>query len=142
MTSAKRFKRCREHLSLTQEKMGEIFGFKQYKIGDIETGKQRVTPEIAEKLEKKYFISGWWLLTGNGKMFLNDEKNNISQVNVNGNNIGINNGMITINTKDYNVNNNEIEELLELLKDVPSSWIRNIIKKLKKSIEAIDNDFK
>jgi len=51
-------------------------------------------------------------------------------------------GNITINTKDYHVDNTEIEELLELLKDVPSSWIRSIIQKLKKSIEAIDNDFK
>ncbi len=53
----------------------------------------------------------------------------------------ISGGSIVINTKDY-VDGDEIKELLELLKDVPKSWVQNIIEKLKKSLDAIDGDFK
>lgn len=72
MTPSKRFKECRDYLSLTQEQIGEVLGFKQYKIKDIETEKQKVTIEIADFLEKNFSISGWWLLTGKGEMLLND----------------------------------------------------------------------
>jgi len=82
-----------------------------------------------------------WIQTGKGEIFILEDAPKIS-VN-NSNNVAVNNGngTITINTKDY-VDSNEIKELLELLKDVPKSWIHNIIERLKKSLNAIDNDFK
>lgn len=81
MTPSKRFKECRDYLSLTQEQIGEILGFKQYKIKDIETEKQKVTIEIADFLEKNFSISGWWLLTGKGEMLL--KENNLVSPNNN-----------------------------------------------------------
>jgi len=75
---------------------------------------------------------------------LQNSQININNVDNKNGNFAIN-GNLTINTKDYNVDNTEIEELLELLKKVPNSWIRNIIKKIKMSLQAleeIDNNFK
>ena len=70
---ANRFKEVREHLALTQQELANRLGFKQYKIKDIETEKQKVSSEIAESMEKLFSISGWWLLTGKGQMLFTDE---------------------------------------------------------------------
>ena len=74
MTASKRFKKVREYLGLTQQELADKLGFKQYKIKDIETEKQKVSSEIAENIENFFSISGWWLLTGKGDMLLKDEK--------------------------------------------------------------------
>jgi len=108
--------------------------------------RESIPLKIINRIVEGKNVSYDWLLTGKGEKFLNDENSISDSININNvdnknGNLAVN-GNIMINTKDYNVSNNEIEELLELLKDVPSSWIRNIIQKLKKSIEAIDNDFK
>lgn len=79
MTPAERFKEARNYITLTQKELGEKLGFQWHKIKDIEAGKLKVTPDIAEYLENNYSISGWWLLTGKGKMLLND--NNLVQQN-------------------------------------------------------------
>lgn len=139
MTPAERFKIIRNHLSLNQEEMAQIFQFKWHKIKDIEIGKQKVSVELAEMIENKFSISGWWLLTGRGNMFIDDNK--FSNINVNNSkNVAVNNGngTITINANDY-VDSNEIRELLEILKDVPKSWVKNIIERLKKSLNTIDD---
>jgi transcriptional regulator with XRE-family HTH domain len=68
MLPGERIKKVREILGLTQEAFGERLGFKQAKIKDIETGKQKVTPEIALDIERKFHYSFRWLLTGEGDM--------------------------------------------------------------------------
>jgi len=105
--------------------------------------------KIINRIVEEKNVSYDWLLTGKGEKFLNDEKNKYSSININNKNGNLGNlavnGNLTINTRDYNVDNTEIEELLELLKKVPNSWIRNIIKKIKislKALDEIDNDFK
>lgn len=75
MSASKRFIKVREHLGLERSEFAEKLGFKAYKIKDIEIEKQKVTPEIAEYLEKNFSISGWWLLTGKGQM-LNSSTSN------------------------------------------------------------------
>lgn len=79
MTPAERFKEARNYIVLTQKELGEKLGFQWHKIKDIEAGKLKVTPDIAEYLENYYSISGWWLLTGKGEMLLKD--NNLIQKN-------------------------------------------------------------
>lgn len=74
MNPNERLKKARKHEGLTQEKFGERIGLKQSQIKDIETAKQKVSPEIAELIEINFSIDGWWLLTGKGEMLLNDEK--------------------------------------------------------------------
>ena len=136
-----RFIIAREKLGFNKTKLAEELGIKSFNIRDIESGKQKIPIELAEIFEEKFSISGWWLLTGKGNMFIDD--NQSSSINVNNSkNVAVNNGngTITINANDY-VDSNEIKELLELLKDVPKSWIKNIIERLKKSLNAIE-DFK
>jgi len=74
MNPSKRFKKARENLGLTQHELAEKLGFKQFKIKDIETEKQKVSPEIAEDIERIFSINGWWLLTGKGDMFLRENE--------------------------------------------------------------------
>ncbi|MCT7524500.1 helix-turn-helix domain-containing protein [Aliarcobacter cryaerophilus] len=138
----RRFTEVREKLDFKKSEFAEELGIKSFNIRDIESGKQKIPIELAEMMEEKFSISGWWLLTGKGEMFIVNNKSSSVNVN-NSNNVAVNNGngTITINTKDY-VDSNEIKELLELLKDTPKSWIHNIIERLKKSLNAIDNDFK
>lgn len=147
MTPAERFKKVREYLDLKQEEMANIFDFKWHKIKDIEIGKQKVSIELAELVEEKFSINGWWLLTGKGNMLI-DENSKTSNVNVNNSNnilnkngnVALNGGSININKEDYS-NIEEIRELLDLLKDVPKSWIPKLIEKLKTSLNKIDDIF-
>lgn len=78
MTPAERFKEARNYITLTQKELGEKLGFQWHKIKDIEAGKLKVTPDIAEYLENYYSISGWWLLTGKGEMLINSNNSNLS----------------------------------------------------------------
>lgn len=77
MTPAERFKEARSYTTLTQKELGEKLGFQWHKIKDIEAGKLKVTPDIAEYLENYYSISGWWLLTGKGEMLINSNNSNL-----------------------------------------------------------------
>lgn len=133
-----KLREVREDCKLTQKEFAESIGLKQAKVRDIENNKAKVTVEIAIAIEDKFKINSRWLLTGRGDKYIKDISSNIN-VN-NSNNVAVN-GTICINTKDY-VDSAEIKELLELLKDVPKSWVKNMIDKLKKSLNAIDNDFK
>lgn len=40
---------------------------------DLESGKKKLTPDLAVDIEKKHFVNIRWLLTGNGEVFLADE---------------------------------------------------------------------
>lgn len=73
MNPSERLKKAREHLGLTQKELGEKLGFQWHKIKDIESGKLKLTPEIAENIDNFYSIDGWWLLTGKGKMLLKEK---------------------------------------------------------------------
>lgn len=75
MTPNERLKKVRKHTNLTQEKFGEMVNLKQYQVKDIEIGKQKVSPELAEEIEIKFSINGWWLLTGKGEMLVNAQNN-------------------------------------------------------------------
>ena len=131
-----RLKEVRTDNKLTQEEFASKLGLKQAKIRDIEYGKQKVSVEIASNIEDKFNINLRWLLTNRGDKYLNDNNNGI---NVNNSNIAIN-GVIKVNTNDY-ADSEEIKELLELLKEVPKSWIDKILLKLKKQLQAFDEDF-
>lgn len=73
MTPNARLKKARKHTTLTQEKFGEIVNLKQHQVKDIETGKQKVSPELAELVEINFSISGWWILTGKGEMLVTSQ---------------------------------------------------------------------
>lgn len=75
MNPNERVKKARKHAGLTQEKFGDKIGLKQSQIKDIETGKQKLSPENAEQIEINFSISGWWLLTGKGEMVVSETEN-------------------------------------------------------------------
>jgi len=72
MSAGKRLKEVRNNQGLTQSKFGEMLGLKQTQIRDIESSKQQVNIDLADKISKFFYINPWWLLTGKGKMLLKD----------------------------------------------------------------------
>lgn len=60
-------------MNLTQEEFGSPLGLSWFNVRDLESGKKKVTPQLAEELEKNYSINMRWLLTGDGEMFRPDE---------------------------------------------------------------------
>jgi SOS-response transcriptional repressor LexA len=68
MSASIRLREIRKTLGLTQEKFGEKIGLKQSQIRDIESGKQKVSVEIAEEIEKIFNIDAGWLVFGKGTM--------------------------------------------------------------------------
>jgi transcriptional regulator with XRE-family HTH domain len=75
MSKGKRLKQARESIGLSQADLGEPLNFAYSKIRDLESGKQKVTMEIAAGLEEKFSISSNWIVTGEGDMFVNGESN-------------------------------------------------------------------
>ena len=138
MSDFKRLKEIREEKRYTQKEFADILDLKQAKIRDMEVGRGKVSTEIALKIEDEFNINLRWLLAGRGDKYLNKDTSNVS-VNNHSGNVAVN-GTVTINTKDY-ADSEEIRELLELLKEVPKSWIDKILVKLKKSLSAIDDEF-
>jgi len=70
-----RIKEVRLHLGLTQKALAESLSVKWYQIKDIETGKTKVSAEIAAQLCEKFAINAEWLLTGNGNLSKNGSMN-------------------------------------------------------------------
>jgi phage repressor protein C with HTH and peptisase S24 domain len=82
LTEANRLKSIRKHLSLSQQALADSIDEKQGKIRDIETAKQKISVDFAKKIENIYNINPWWLLTGEGQMFLQNSvtDQNIAQI--------------------------------------------------------------
>lgn len=71
--SSKRLKEVRKSLGLTQAQIAEKINEQWSKIKDIETGKQKISIEVAIKISEIFSINGWWLLTGNGQMLKSED---------------------------------------------------------------------
>ena len=52
---------------ITQTKLSELLGISLHKIRDAESGKTKITPEIARAIEEKLNFSLKWVLTGEGQ---------------------------------------------------------------------------
>lgn len=73
-------KEIREKLGLSQQDFADELGEKRHKIADIESGKQKIPVELAEKIEEKFHFDPWWILTGKGQM-VSSEVSNIQMSN-------------------------------------------------------------
>ena len=80
--SGKRIKEIRELMKMTQSDFGEKLGFNWCKIKDLETGRLKVTSEIALLIEKIFSVNFRWLLTGEGPMFITELKDQDRLVNI------------------------------------------------------------
>lgn len=67
-------KQARKKLGLTQGDFGEPIGLKAYYISDLENGRIKPTKKITKLFYHQYGLNEDWLLTGNGEMFLLDQK--------------------------------------------------------------------
>ncbi len=66
MTPGDRIRKIRKDLKLTQAKFGDNLGFAWYKVKDLESGKIKVSPEIAKSIETSFSYRLEWILTGEG----------------------------------------------------------------------------
>ncbi len=130
-----RIREIRLFLGLTQQDLADKLDEKLHKINDIERGKQKIGVELAEKIQEKFPIDAWWLLTGKGSMHLQDDMNvaDISNNHNSGIIVGNNSGSISvsINKDDFKDDSADIEELISLLKYAPKSFILKINEKLR-----------
>ena len=78
-TPGVRFRQARELLNLKQNECAETLGLEWYTLRDIESGKKKMTPEMAINMENLFSVNFRWLLTGQGPMFL-DHRVSQSQV--------------------------------------------------------------
>lgn len=107
---------------------------------------QKTVTSILVKLCMNENINIDWLCTGRGNMFIN-KHDKTSNANINNSNNVSNkdgnvvlNGTIIINIEEYS-NIEDIQELLNLLKNVPKSWIPKLTEKIKTSLNKIDDIF-
>jgi len=129
MSDYKRLKEVREEKRYTQKDFAEHIDLKQAKIRDIEVGRGKISTDIALKIEDEFNINMRWLLSGRGDKYLNKDSNYVNVNNHNGN-VAVN-GTITIQTKDY-ADNDEIKEVLDLLKYASKPLLDKFVEKLKK----------
>lgn len=71
MTSNERLKELRAEFGLTQSDFGKKIGLKQAQIRDIESGKQKVSIEISQDIEKIFNINASWLIFNKGEKYIN-----------------------------------------------------------------------
>jgi len=128
-----RIREIRLFLGLTQQDLADKLDEKLHKINDIERGKQKIGVELAEKIQEKFPIDAWWLLTGKGSMHLQGDIQVTDISNNSGIIVGNNSGSISvsINKDDFKDDSADIEELISLLKYAPKSFILKINEKLR-----------
>ena len=68
-----RIKQLRNTLNLKQKEFGNIIGLKS-SISDIELGKAPVTDRTIIAICSKFNVNEEWLSTGNGEMFVQENK--------------------------------------------------------------------
>lgn len=68
-TPALRIKQARQALGLTQEELGERFGYGKAGISTWETGRAKIDIVLAQAMEFSLGVSWRWILTGEGTMW-------------------------------------------------------------------------
>ena len=71
MNVKERFRKIRKKLGLKQADLGQVLKLSQDAISAIETGRNKPTLEVLTVLYNNYEVNIEWLLTGNGRMFMN-----------------------------------------------------------------------
>ena len=74
MRISERLKKIREAKGLSQKQFAETLGTVLTRISEYERDKVKPTTEILTKLTEIHGININWLLTGNGNMFIEEEK--------------------------------------------------------------------
>jgi len=64
MSVGKRLKEARKTIRLTQAEFAERLGIKWFKVKDLESGRLKVTEELARKIHREFGINYKWVLFG------------------------------------------------------------------------------
>lgn len=75
MTHGERIRAVRKMLGLTLEKFGDKIGMKKNSVSQIENGKNAMTDQVAKSICREFNVDYTWLTTGEGHMFLPDDRN-------------------------------------------------------------------
>lgn len=75
MTQGERIRAVRKELGLTLEKFGDKIGMKKNSVSQIENGKNAMTDQVAKSICREFNVDYTWLTTGEGHMFLPDDRN-------------------------------------------------------------------
>ena len=81
MRISERLKTIREAKGLSQKQFAETLGTALTRISEYERDKVKPTTEILTKLAEIHGININWLLTGNGDMFIKEEKKSNTKAN-------------------------------------------------------------
>lgn len=123
--NGKRIKEIRELFKMTQAEFGKKLGFNWCKIKDLETGRLKLTSEIALLLEKNFSVDLHWLLTGEGTMFKSGSQDRL------------------VNIPDPNGN---LSTALKMLSELPEEqqkdcfnfiWDKKLISDLKNEVDEL-----
>ena len=74
MTQGERVKEVRKTLGLTLEKFGEKIGIQKSAVSKIEKGENSLTDSNIKAICREFAVDYRWLTTGQGEMFVDDEK--------------------------------------------------------------------
>ncbi len=129
----------RKELRLSQTEFAQKLDTSQNMISKYEKQQVEIPYKILKNLYLNFKINIHSFIDGSGDMFLED-CNGVSIHNGNNSNVAINSNQIILNKSDF-IDGDEVDELVQLLKEVPKSWIDKILIKLKKSLSAIDDEF-
>ena len=78
-----RLKHIRNERGMSVAAFARLLEEKDHRIRDIESGKQKIPPEIITKLRNILDINPHWLLTGEGEMYAKDTQGSGNDVEVN-----------------------------------------------------------
>lgn len=125
----KRLDEVRELVGLTKKKYASELGITAQAYNNYYKGDRDIPTELALRVNQLFNISLDWLLTGKGKMYIQDSTS--LQV-IGDNNITVGsavNGNISINTSKFN-HKEDILEIIELLEYAPSGFLSMLKEKL------------
>jgi len=77
LTIGERIRSVRMLYDLTTKKMAETLGVKEYKIKDMERGKQKTPGDILELIVEHFSVNCRWLLTGEGEINEVEDNSNV-----------------------------------------------------------------
>ncbi|WP_321778834.1 hypothetical protein [Sulfurimonas sp.] len=123
-----RLKSALEAKNLKQKDLVKKYDYLSTSLMSKFLNNQKTITDIFSKLCSDENINIHWIATGHGDMFVQD-CNGVNVTNHSGN-VAVN-GTITINTKDY-ADNDEIKEILDLLKYASKPLLDKFVEKLQK----------